>query len=188
MSGEGRDPASTAAPTITPFAIPNDQASLGEGGPMAPSKPVRLTIASIGLDASLIELGLLDDGSLEVPPDGVAAGWYVGAPTPGELGPAVIAGHVDWNGPAVFYDLHLVLPGDLIEVARADGSTAVFEVTEVGRYPKDAFPTAAVYGPVTFAALRVITCGGDFNKSTGHYEDNFVAFAALVSSLPAAET
>jgi hypothetical protein len=79
-----------------------------------------------------------------------------------------------------------VVPGDLIEVARADGSTAVFEVTEVGTYPKDAFPTEAVYGPVAFAGLRVITCGGAIDPSTGHYEDNLVAFAVLVSSSPGA--
>lgn len=187
-SADGQGATSTAAPTITPLAIPNDQALLGQGGPMTASEPVRLTIASIGVDTALIGLGLLPDGSLEVPPDGASAGWFVGAPTPGERGPAVIAGHVDWDGPAVFFDLHSVLPGDVVEVARADGSTAVFEVTEVSSYPKDEFPTDAVYGPLSFAGLRLITCGGALNASTGHYEDNVVAFAALVSSSPAAAT
>jgi len=132
-----------------------------------------------------MDLGLMPDGSLEVPPDGTLAGWFTGAPTPGELGPAVIAGHVDWIGPAVFHDLPLVVPGELIDVARADGSTAVFSVTEVGVYPKDAFPTEAVYGAVSFAGLRLITCDGVFDKATGHYKDNFVVFAELVSSTPA---
>ncbi len=167
---------------ITPLAIPTEKAELGASGPMSESAPVRLTIASIGVDTPLMDLGLMPDGSLEVPPDGTLAGWYTGAPTPGERGPAVIAGHVDWIGPAVFHDLNLVVPGDLIDVARTDGSTAVFAVTEVGQYPKDEFPTEAVYGAVSFAGLRVITCGGVFNKATGHYDDNIVVFAELVSS------
>ena len=170
---------------ITPLTIPTEKAVLSEVGPMSASAPVRLTIASIGVDTPLMDLGLMPDGSLEVPPDGTLAGWFTGAPTPGERGPAVIAGHVDWIGPAIFHDLHLVVPGDLIDVARADGSTAVFAVTEVGQYPKDEFPTEAVYGAVSFAGLRVITCGGVFNKATGHYDDNFVVFAELESSTPA---
>jgi hypothetical protein len=132
-----------------------------------------------------MDLGLESDGTLEVPPDGTVAGWFTGAPTPGELGPAVIAGHVDWMGPAIFHDLLLVVPGDLIEVERADGSTAVFNVTEVGQYPKNQFPTQAVYGPVDFAGLRLITCGGVFDEAVGHYDDNVVVFAELVSSTPA---
>lgn len=152
--------------------------------PMSESAPVRLAIASIGVNTPLMDLGLQPDGTLEVPPDGVLAGWFTGAPTPGELGPAVIAGHVDWHGPAVFYDLHLVAVGDTITVSRTDGTAAVFEVTDVGQYAKDAFPTAEVYGPVSFAALRVITCGGVFNAATGHYADNIVVFAKLVSSGP----
>ncbi len=170
---------------ITPLAIPTENAVIGASGPMSASAPVRLTIASIGVDTPLMDLGLMPDGSLEVPPDGTLAGWFTGAPTPGELGPAVIAGHVDWIGPAVFHDLPLVVPGDLIDVARADGSTAVFSVMEVGEYPKDAFPTEAVYGAVSFAGLRLITCDGIFDKATGHYKDNFVVFAELVSSTPA---
>jgi len=153
--------------------------------PMEESAPVRLTVDSIGVDTPLMDLGLQSDGTLEVPPDGTLAGWFTGAPTPGELGPAVIAGHVDWIGPAIFHDLHLMAPGDLIDVERADGSTAVFAVTEVGQYPKNEFPTEAVYGPVSFAGLRLITCGGVFDPATGHYDDNIVVFAKLVSSTPA---
>ncbi len=152
--------------------------------PMSESAPVRLAIASIGVDTPLMDLGLQPDGTLEVPPDGVLAGWFTGAPTPGELGPAVIAGHVDWYGPGVFYDLQLMVPGDLIEVARSDGSTAVFRATKVGLYPKNEFPTEAVYGALDFAGLRLITCGGLFDNEAGHYEDNVVVFAELVSSTP----
>jgi hypothetical protein len=93
-----------------------------------------------------MELGLRDDGTMEVPPTGFPAGWYTGAPTPGELGPAVIAGHVDWTGPGVFYNLHKLVAGNEVRVARADGSTAVFRVARVEKYRKTAFPTDAVFG------------------------------------------
>ncbi len=185
--------ASPAETIITPVAVPPPSAApsvaprdaVGASGPMEASAPVRLTVPSISVDTPLMDLGLQPDGTLEVPPDGVLAGWFTGAPTPGELGPAIIAGHVDWNGPGIFYDLHLVVAGDLIEVDRADGSTAVFTVTEVGQYPKNEFPTEAVYGPVGFAGLRLITCGGLFDDAAGSYEDNVVVFAELVSSTPA---
>ncbi len=170
---------------VTPVVIPTENATIDGLEPMSASAPVRLSIASIGVDTLLMDLGLMPDGSLEVPPDGKLAGWFTGAPTPGERGPAVIAGHVDWAGPAIFHDLPLVVPGDLVDIARADGSTAVFSVTAVEQYPKDEFPTEAVYGALSFAGLRVITCGGVFNKGTGHYDDNIVVFAELVSSTPA---
>lgn len=151
---------------------------------MPASAPLRVAIPSIGVDTALMDLALMPDGTLQVPPDGTLAGWYTGAPTPGERGPAIIAGHVDWIGPAVFHDLASVVPGDTVEVTRADGSVAVFNVTEVGQYPKAAFPTEAVYGAVDFAALRVITCGGVFNRATGHYDDNIVVFAELAAPAP----
>jgi hypothetical protein len=128
-------------------------------------------------------LGLLADGSLDSPPTGFPAGWYTGAPTPGELGPAIIVGHVDWNGPAVFYKLHTLVADDEVSVTREDGSVAVFRVTEVAAFPKDAFPADAVYGGIDFAGLRLITCGGVFDHKTGHYEDNIIVFAKLVSSI-----
>jgi Sortase domain len=143
--------------------------------------PVRLQIEAIGVDSRLMELGLKADGTMQVPPSGFPAGWYMGAPTPGELGPAIIAGHVDWKGPGVFYDLHKLKPGDLVAVTRKDGSKPVFRVTRVQQFPKDQFPTKSVYGNIDHAGLRLITCGGTFNSQTGHYEDNIVAFADLVS-------
>ena len=145
------------------------------------SVPVRLQIAAIGVDSKLMDLGLRADGTMEVPPSGFSAGWFTGAPTPGELGPAVIAGHVDWNGPGVFYDLHNLKPGDRVTVTRKDGSKPVFRVTRVEQFPKDQFPTTLVYGNIDHAGLRLITCGGSFNRATGHYEDNIVAFADLVA-------
>ncbi|MBO3096027.1 class F sortase [Cellulomonas dongxiuzhuiae] len=148
---------------------------------MAASVPVRVEIPAIGVDSELMRLGLQDDGTMEVPPAGFPAGWYDGAPTPGELGPAVIAGHVDWTtGPGVFYDLAQLAVGDEIRVGRADGTTPVFAVTAVQEHPKDEFPTAAVYGDIDHAGLRLITCGGDWDRSVRHYTANVVVFAELV--------
>jgi Sortase domain len=151
---------------------------------LARSVPVRLQIPAIGVDSKLMDLGLRADGSMQVPPGGFPAGWYTGAPTPGEAGPAIIAGHVDWNGPGVFYDLHNLKPGDLVSVTRQDGSKPVFRVTQVEQFPKEHFPTTLVYGDIDHAGLRLITCGGSFNRQTGSYEDDIVAFADLVAPSP----
>lgn len=125
-------------------------------------------------------LGLDTDGALQVPPGAFPAGWFTGAPTPGELGPAIMVGHVDLKGPGVFFRLHSLEPGDRVVVTRADGSKPVFRVSRVERFPKDRFPTRLVYGNLDHPGLRLITCGGTFNTATGHYEDNFVAFADFV--------
>jgi sortase (surface protein transpeptidase) len=147
---------------------------------------VRLQVPAIGVDSELMALGLEDDGSLEVPPDGFPAGWFTGAPMPGEVGPAVMAGHVDWGGsPGVFYDLRSLTPGDRITVTRADGSAVVFGVTSVDQFPKDAFPSDAVYGDLDHAGLRLITCGGSFDPGERSYDDNIVVFADLLSPAPA---
>jgi sortase (surface protein transpeptidase) len=139
----------------------------------------------IGVDTSLMPLGLTTSGALEVPPNGFPAGWYTGSPAPGELGPAVIAGHVHWDGrPGVFYNLSQTRPGATITVRRVDGLTAVFVVTRVGDYAKAQFPTRAVYGNIPRAGLRLITCGG-FNQQTATYDDNIVVFAKLVYTRPA---
>lgn len=151
---------------------------------MRASVPTRLQIPAIGVDTGLIPLGLTEDGALEVPPSGFPAGWYTGAPTPGELGPAIIVGHVDWNGPAVFFELHSLAVGAEVDVTREDGSVATFAVTEMSEFAKADFPTALVYGGIDYAGLRLITCGGTFNHKTGHYEDNMVVFSSLVSSTP----
>jgi hypothetical protein len=181
------DPAAappTTASTAVPAPSAADPAVPGAAGPtlLAESRPVRVLIPSIGVDSELMDLGLQADGTLEVPPTGFPAGWFTGAPTPGELGPAVIAGHVDWGGaPGVFSRLSGVAPGDEISVVRADGTTAVFRVQQVQRVDKDAFPTDAVYGDLDHAGLRVITCGGDFDRQARSYEDNVVVFADLVT-------
>jgi LPXTG-site transpeptidase (sortase) family protein len=152
-----------------------------EAAHLAKSKPVRLQIPAIGVDTPLMDLGLKADGTMEVPPQGFPAGWYTGAPTPGELGPAIIAGHVDWTGPGVFYHLRNLKPGDKVSVTREDGSVAAFRVTRVEQFAKDKFPTDLVYGNIDFAGLRLITCGGSWNTQTHHYEDNIVVFADFLA-------
>jgi hypothetical protein len=149
-------------------------------GTLAPSPPVNLTIASIGVATDLERLGVRADGTLAPPGEFGRAGWYADGVEPGRPGPAVIAGHVDSRvGPAVFYRLGELAPGAMVEVGRADGSTVRFRVTEVGEYAKDHFPTAAVYGPSAGAELRLITCSGVFDEATGHYRSNLVVYATL---------
>jgi sortase (surface protein transpeptidase) len=105
---------------------------------------------------------------------------------PGEVGPAVMAGHVDWDGsPGVFFELRSLEPGDEITVTRADGSAVVFGVVSVDQFPKDAFPTDAVYGDLDHAGLRLITCGGSFDHAERSYVDNIVVFADLIGPAPA---
>jgi hypothetical protein len=176
----------TATATATDAAPPAAAAVAAPLPAMAASRPVRVRIPAVGVDSGLMDLGLQADGTLEVPPAGFPAGWFTDAPTPGEVGPAVIAGHVDWAGaPGVFAELRDVVVGDEVLVGRADGRTAVFRVTQVGRFAKDAFPTAAVYGDLDHPGLRVITCGGEFDEAAQSYRDNTVVFADLVRQLPA---
>jgi sortase (surface protein transpeptidase) len=149
---------------------------------MPASAPIRLRVPAIGLDSALVQLGLDGDGVLEVPPGAHPAGWYEGSPTPGSLGPAIISGHVDYGGePGVFVDLREVAPDDEIAVEREDGTTAVFRVTRVTQVPKSGFPTDEVYGDLDHAGLRLITCGGSFDRGARSYEDNVVVFAALAA-------
>jgi sortase (surface protein transpeptidase) len=149
-----------------------------------PSAPVALRIPSIELATKgLVDLELDGKGELEAPKDFQQAGWYAAGPTPGEFGPAVIAAHVDSHlGPAVFYRLGAVKKGATVLVERKDGSTATFVVDRVERYPKAQFPTSRVYADTGGRAeLRLITCGGDIDRESGHYVDNVVAYAHLVS-------
>jgi sortase (surface protein transpeptidase) len=135
----------------------------------------------LGIRSTLVHLGV-EDGAMQVPANPARAGWYKLGPTPGELGPAVIAGHVTWNGPAVFFRLGSIRRGDKIEVTRRDGVTAVFAVTDVRRFPKVRFPTRVVFGTIDYAGLRLITCGGTYDSSAHRYLDNIVVFARLVAA------
>jgi hypothetical protein len=174
-TGAAVAPSVSAPPIVAP--VPR----IVRAASMDMSVPVRLQIEAIGVDSKLMDLGLRADGSLQVPPSGFPAGWYTGGPTPGEVGPAIIAGHVDWNGPAVFFDLHNLKPGDQVTITRKDGSKPSFRITRVEQFPKDHFPTRLVYGNIDHPGLRLITCGGSFNHQTGSYEDDIVAFADLIA-------
>lgn len=159
-------------------------------GPVLPASiPVAITIPAIGVHSVLRPLGLNPDGTLQVPQPGPfynQAAWYKGSPTPGEPGPSIIEGHIDSaaEGPSVFFRLGALKPGDQVEVTLADQTVAVFTVTGIRQYPKNAFPTATVYGNTNFAALRLLTCGGTFNPATHSYEANTVVYAALTASHP----
>ena len=153
------------------------------------SRPASLAIPAIGVHTNIIDLGLGPHHTLQVPPltpAGVQeAGWYDLGPAPGQLGPAVIAGHVDsYQGPGVFFRLGALRPGDQIRVTRADHTVATFRIDAVDEYRKDNFPGPQVYGPVGYAGLRVITCGGPFDYQTHHYLSNIVIYATLTSSRP----
>jgi Sortase domain len=184
-------PAPIAAPAQQ-TAPAGQAASAGQGGPAAASagaagavrpvaKPVWVSVPAIGIKkTSLIHLGLTRSGALQVPDTTTVAGWFTGGPRPGATGSAVIAGHVDSKtGPGIFFWLRVLKPGDKIYIGRADGTMAVFAVTRVHQYAKDKFPTAAVYGAIPDPELRLITCGGIFDRSIGSYLSNIVVFARL---------
>jgi sortase (surface protein transpeptidase) len=171
------------APAATSAPVPNgprqitlaDAASHGEI-----AAPVRVRIPSIGVDSPLLRLGVDDTGALLPPDDFGRAGWFPASPVPGDVGPAVIAGHVDsYVGPAVFFRLRELAEGDEVLVDRTDGTTIRFTVSATHRYPKDEFPTQDVYGPTPRPELRLITCGGEFDRSARSYLDNVVVTAVL---------
>lgn len=164
-----------------------------DGGPGAPqaaravsprvaAPPVELSIPKLEVATRLVGLRIARDGTLGVPTDFARAGWWSQGPAPGDAAPAIIAGHVDdQSGPAVFARLDELTAGDPLTVRRADGTIATFEVRQVHRYAKRDFPTRLVYeGTPGEASLRLITCGGAFDRESGHYRDNTVVFAALV--------
>lgn len=147
------------------------------------SNPTRLRIPKIGVDASFVDLGLADNNEIEVPQSFEKVGWYIHGPTPGELGPAVILGHVDsYKGPAVLFYLGQLEPGDTIEIDREDGSTATFRVDKLERYPQSSFPTSLVYGDIDHAGLRLITCSGSYDRELQRYDSNLIVYASLVDT------
>ena len=170
------------APPTAPAAAPGAPAAQPQVLPA--STPVTLEIPSIGVRTELLRLGLRENQSLEVPPDGpgAPASWYNQSPTPGDRGPAVLLGHVNATdgGKGVFADLRSLSSGDRINVVREDGTTAVFEFQRGEAYGKDEFPTLTVYGNTPGSELRLITCDG-YNPDTGEFDDNYVVYAALVA-------
>ena len=147
--------------------------------PVVPhAAPVAVTIDRLALSSNLIDLRKNPNGTVQVPQDVTKVGWYVGSAHPGDAGPTVLIGHVDsYKGRAVFFHLRDLRKGDLIRVARSDRTQAVFTVQDVRRYPKRNFPTAQVYVGNGRPSLRLVTCGGAFDRRTGHYLDNTVVFA-----------
>jgi hypothetical protein len=177
-----------AVALLVPGSAPPVDAATGAGpvvpaarAPAAGVVPVRVQVPAVGVDSGLVDLGLDAAGALEAPSDSALAGWYARGPVPGDVGPAVLVGHVDSRlGPAVFFRLRELAAGDEVVVDRSDGTRARFVVDRVEQHPKDAFPTDAVYGPTADAQLRLVTCGGGFDRSARSYEDNVVVFATPV--------
>jgi Sortase domain len=176
-------PASSPTGSSTSSAEP--QPAAGAVTPLPAAEPTHLDVPAIGVSSDLLQLGQNPDGTVEVPPlaRDSKAGWYRESPTPGELGPAVLLGHVDSAeyGPGVFFKLGALKPGDTVSVTRADHTTATFTVTRVASFPKDQFPTLEVYGNTDDAELRLITCGGAFDSAARSYLDNIVVYAALTA-------
>ncbi|MCC3763762.1 class F sortase [Glycomyces sp. TRM65418] len=155
------------------------------------SAPTRVDIAAVDVHAPLTGLGLDYEGNFEVPrmwrPH--EAGWFEPGPTPGEFGPTVIMGHVDTerSGPAVFFPLKHLDEGDTIELTREDGVIVTYEVTAIESYAKDRLPYEDVFGIEPAPALRLITCGGEFDRESGDYTENLVVFASYTGHRDATE-
>jgi LPXTG-site transpeptidase (sortase) family protein len=182
----GNEPAGQQTSTSDRVSAAQDNQEQAKGPAALPaSPPTGVEIPKIGAKSTLVPLGLNEDGTIEVPPVSapMQAGWYTQAPTPGEIGPAVILGHVDGNKqPGIFYRLKELAKGDEVRVSRTDGTTARFTVTKVDQVSKKDFPTDQVYGDVTDAELRLITCGGTFDHNAHSYEDNIIVYATYAPS------
>ena len=151
----------------------------------ARSVPVSLRIKAIGVSVSLSQLGLNADRSAQVPTKYEEPGWFKLGPTPGQVGSAVILGHVDdKQGPAVFFKVNTLKAGDAVDVSLTNGVVSHFVVQTVQTYSKSEFPAAKVYASHGYSALQLVTCGGRFDKATGHYESNVVAYTTLASTSP----
>jgi sortase (surface protein transpeptidase) len=165
---------SPSTPTATPDATPN--------ATLTRSLPSWIDIPSIGAKSTLIPLGLDANKAIQIPPVTTPkqAGWYQYSPVPGQVGPAVILGHIDGNHQqGIFWRLHDIMPGATVSVGRQDGTTVNFTVNKVDQVQKSAFPTDAVYGNTPDPELRLITCGGAFDATTGHYLDNVIVYATM---------
>ncbi|MER7884711.1 class F sortase [Streptomyces fimicarius] len=176
----------SAATAATPSASARDEAGSGSTTPPRTDEPERsapteVSIPSIGVRSTLMELGLNADGTVEVPPaeKGMTAGWYSGGSTPGAPGPAVLIGHNDTRfGRAVFHDLKKIREGAEVLVRDGAGRTLRFTVTGKEAVSKKAFPTEKVYGSTKDSTLRLITCDGEFDAE-GHPVDNLIVYGAL---------
>lgn len=174
LSGCGAEPTPAQQPAAPVSAAP----VVG----LARSVPVSLDVPSIDAHSSLVPLGLNADKTVQVPPvtEPLQAGWYSNSPTPGQVGPAVVLGHIDGNHQkGIFWRLHEVKKGDQVVIGRQDGSKATFTVTKVDQIAKKEFPTEAVYGNTTDPQIRLITCGGAFDAAAHSYLDNIIVYGTL---------
>lgn len=181
-------PPSAAAPAAAapaPAASSAAPESAAPGPSLPRSVPKRLRIPAIAVDAPFTPLSIGSSGRLDAPPpnDKNLAGWFKDGVTPGERGAAIVAGHVDTTtGPAIFLQLRFLRPGSSVDITRTDGTVATFKVDTVETFSKAKFPDKRVYADTPDAQLRLITCGGNYNKTVKDYEDNVVVFAHLDSS------
>lgn len=180
------EPTATATPTPNPGAAgaiqDPDTTSYGDV-PAAGVVPTKVVIPAIGVSSGLEDLAIGAQGELDPPEAWMSAGWYAKGVVPGAVGPAIIAGHIDsTTGPAVFLDLHKLVAGDRVMVTLSSGAVETFQVTGSRAALKSAFPTSDVYGTTPTPTLRLITCGGVFNPSIGHYNENLIVSADLVSA------
>jgi len=180
-AGRAADPSATsAAPATTAAGVDAARGFRSTRDYRATPVPVRIEIPSIGVASRLDRLGRARDRTVEVPSRWEAAGWYALGTRPGDPGSAVILGHVDSKrGPAVFFRLRELRRGDVIAITRADGSSLRFAVDRTEQYDKRRFPTDAVYYPTLTPELRLVTCGGEFDATAGHYRSNVIVFATL---------
>ncbi|HET6502232.1 MAG TPA: class F sortase [Amycolatopsis sp.] len=182
VTGCSGAPVDSGTPVGSVSVMPAPATSTTSGAGMTRSDPVRLRIPRLDVSSDLVSLGVNGDGTVQVPslakPE--EAGWYRFGPTPGQIGPAVILGHVDGGGhKGVFYDLKTLAAGDEVDVDRTDGTTARFRVDRLVEVPKDRFPTEAVYGNTDTPELRLITCGGSLDRAAHSYRDNIIVYADL---------
>jgi Sortase domain len=182
-------PARHARPSPAANATPPERAASGvaaargfrsQRGYQPAPIPVRLAIPKLHVASPLERLGRAPDGTVQVPSRWDLPGWYALGPRPGDPGSAVVLGHVDsTRGPAVFFRLRELRPGDQIDVTRADGSSVGFVVQRTAQYDKQRFPTDEVYYPTLTPTLRLVTCGGRFDFTAGHYRSNIIVFATI---------
>ena len=172
-----RAPAVRAAAVAAPAGPPRADAFHSARTFDLVAEPVRLRIPALGVDSPLERLDRLSDGTVAVPDSPTVAGWYRQGPRPGQPGPAVILGHVDsYRGPGVFFRLGELSPGAVVDVDRADGTTAAFRVVDVSRVPKTSFPTDLVYAQSLDPSLQLVTCGGSFDYRARSYRDNVIVY------------
>ena len=166
-----------------PFFSAGKPAGMPGVKPTARSVPLAMSIPAIGLSVPLSQLGINPDHTVQVPTNFQEPGWYKFGPSPGQLGSSVILGHVDsYLGPAVFFRLRSLRPGDKVDVSLADGVITHFVVRQVAMYPKADFPTLSVYGSHGYSALQLVTCGGVFDSQSRSYLSNVVVYTSLVST------